>query len=63
MNFAFSKPLDKYTNDDLISLFTVLKQKLDAILTEGRKREMLYFLKEHEQIDLINAIFNQRDKE
>lgn len=59
MDFPFSKPLDQYTNDELISLFVLLKQKLDAILSEGRKREMLYFLRDHEQINLINEIFNQ----
>ncbi len=59
MDFPFSKPLDQYTNDELIDLFVLLYQKLDAILSEGRKREILYFLKEHEQIDLIKEIFNQ----
>ena len=62
MDFPFSKPLDEYTNDELIDLFVLLYQKLDAILSEGRKREMLYFLKEHEQLNLIKEIFNQAEK-
>ena len=62
MDFPFSKPLGQYTNDELIDLFVLLKQKLDTILSEGMKREMLYFLKKHEQIDLINEIFNKEDQ-
>ena len=61
MDFPFSKQLDEYTNDELISLFVLLKQKLDAILAEGRKREMLYFLKEHEQMNLVREIFGEGD--
>ncbi len=63
MDFPFSKPLDQYANDELIDLFVLLYQKLDAILAEGSKREMLYFLKKHEQIDLIHEIFNEGAKE
>lgn len=57
MDFPFSKQLDEYTNDELISLFVLLKQKLDAILAEGRKREMLYFLTEREQQSLVKDVF------
>jgi hypothetical protein len=59
MDFPFSKPLSEYTNDELISLFAALNSKIQAILSEGRSREMLYFLRNHEQIDLINEIFHQ----
>ncbi len=62
MDFPFSKQLDAYSNDELISLFVLLKQKLDAIIGEGRNRKMVYFLREHEQMDLINEIFNQGEK-
>lgn len=63
MSFPFSKPLEDYTNDELISLFVLLYQKLSAILSEGRKRQVFYFLREHEQMDLINEIFNKEDRE
>ena len=61
MHFPFNKPLEDYTNDELITLFAALNQKLQVILAEGRKREMIYFLKEQEQLDLINEIFNRED--
>ena len=59
MDFPFNKPLEQYTNDELIDLFVLLYQKLYTVNIEGKKREMLYFLKEHEQMDLINEIFNK----
>ena len=62
MDFPFSKPLGQYTNDELIDLFVLLKQKLDAILAEGRKREMLYFLTEREQQSLVKDVFIGRQK-
>lgn len=57
-----SKSLDQYTNDELIGLFVLLKQKLDAIMTEGGKREMLYFLTEQEQQSLVKDVFNGGQK-
>lgn len=57
MDFPFSKPLEQYTNDELISLFAILKQKLDAILSEGKKREILYFLTANDQLELLRNIF------
>ena len=62
MDFPFSKPLETYSNEELISLFDLLKQKLDAVLSQGKKREILYFLNEHEQMDLINEIFSKKDR-
>ena len=61
MHFPFNKPLEDYTNDELIALFAALNQKLQVILAEGRKREILYFLKEQEQLNLLNEIFNRED--
>lgn len=40
----------------------LLKQKLDAILSEGRKREMLYFLTDEEQQALVEDVFSGGQK-
>ena len=62
MDFPFNKPLDQYTNDELIDLFVLLKQKLNAIMAEGRKREMLYFLTDEEQQVLVEDVFSVGQK-
>ena len=57
MDFPSNKPLEQYTNDELIDLFVLLYQKLYTVTIEGKKREMLYFLTEREQQSLVKDVF------
>lgn len=61
------EPVSSLTNDELIEIYKAAQNKADNSLlnlsqSEGRKRQILYFLSEDEQLQLCKSIFGEECK-